>query len=78
MSIKIFLPPVQATGAPAGSGQALPAGHAVQLSNFPPKEYIPAGHGTGGLLYIKQVICCEFCLYICKVNKSVTVCQPAA
>lgn len=47
---KNFLPPVQATGSPAGSVQALPAGHAVQLLNFPPEEYIPAGHGTGGLL----------------------------
>lgn len=46
------LPPVQATGAPAGSGHALPAGHAVQFSNLPPKEYMPAGHGTGGLLEI--------------------------
>lgn len=53
LSSESLLPPVQATGAPAGSGQALPAGHAVQFSNFPPKEYIPAGHGTGGLLQIK-------------------------
>ncbi|KAK2566696.1 hypothetical protein P5673_009367 [Acropora cervicornis] len=41
-----LLPPVQATGAPAGSGQALPAGHAVQFSNLPPSENIPVGHGT--------------------------------
>ena len=46
----MLLPPVQSTGAPAGSGHAFPGGHAVQFSNFPPKEYIPAGHGTGGLL----------------------------
>ncbi|RMX60933.1 hypothetical protein pdam_00003488, partial [Pocillopora damicornis] len=37
---------VQATGIPAGSGHALPAGHAVQFSNLPPEEYIPTGHGT--------------------------------
>ena len=58
-TIKSLLPPVQATGAPAGSGQALPAGHAVQFSNLPPEEYIPAGHGTGGLLKMKQITCCE-------------------
>lgn len=50
------LPPVQATGAPAGSGQAFPAGHAVQFSNLPPNEYMPAGHGTGGLLEISKEI----------------------
>jgi len=63
---------VQATGAPAGSGQALPAGHAVQFSNFPPKEYIPAGHGTGGLLQIKQIIyqgCSLRILLLCKFYK---------
>ena len=53
---KRCLPPVQATGKPAGSGHAFPAGHAVQFSNLPPKEYIPRGHGTGGLLeIIKQI-----------------------
>jgi len=63
---------VQATGEPAGSGQALPAGHAVQFSNFPPKEYIPAGHGTGGLLQIKQTIyqeCSLRNLLLCKFDK---------
>ena len=45
---------MQATGIPAGSGHALPAGHAVQFSNLPPEEYIPTGHGTGGLLIIKN------------------------
>ena len=41
---------MQGSGAPAGCGQALPAGHAVQFSNLPPSENIPVGHGTGGLL----------------------------
>lgn len=50
-----LLPPVQATGAPAGSGQALPAAHAVQFSNLPPNENIPVGHGTGGLLKNKTI-----------------------
>ena len=43
---------MQATCAPAGSGHAFPAGHAVQFSNLPPQEYMPAGQGTGGLLEI--------------------------
>lgn len=49
-SASAYVAPVQGTGFPAGSGQALPAGHSVQFSNLPPSENIPVGHGTGGLL----------------------------
>jgi len=52
--VQSLLPPVQGIGFPAGSGQALPAGHSVQFSNLPPSENIPAGHGTGGLLKRRQ------------------------
>lgn len=38
-------PPVHGIGAEAANGQALPAGHAVQLNFAPPSEYIPAGQG---------------------------------
>lgn len=33
-------------GLEAAFGHAKPAGQAVQFEIAPPKEYIPAGHGT--------------------------------
>ena len=59
------IPLLQASGAPAGCGQALPAGHAVQFSNLPPSENIPVGHGTGGLLKRRKYFLSVQKLYIC-------------
>lgn len=56
MSAVLNLPPPQTTGTEAGLGHALPAGHAVQLDDAPPSEYMPDGHGVGAALKIKYFV----------------------
>lgn len=62
--VQSLLPPVQGTGPPAGCGHILPAGHAVQFWKLPPSEYIPVGHGTGGLLKRRKYFLWVQILYI--------------
>ena len=40
------IPPSQGSGLDEALAQANPAGHCVQFKWAPPREYIPAGHGT--------------------------------